>query len=307
LKRIIKQNKGLTLIELLITLLLVSVVTVLSTFMFINIRNIQVKGIVRKEIQEELYVLMEKIVQDVKNNTLDYRGYYVYNGAYAALGENARYGGDSLTTSNKSYINIPVAFPTGGNVALPAPNFFNNGNPAEEIKSEEILLLLDNTGKKRIKYTIMDPDDTGELTMALMKSEQIYSNDTTNTCHSFPELNPANTSDLSVNGSQDWNPLFTNPDFCWTLDEGYDILNNQGYIPISSPNIEITYLRFYFHVHKSPFKVYEEDEVQLHPMVTILLSGRHKESDSVVGTIPELSLQTTISSRNYDEIEWSTL
>jgi prepilin-type N-terminal cleavage/methylation domain-containing protein len=303
-----KSGKGMTLIELLITLSIISTMSVVITTMFVNINNIQVKSTVSKEIQEELYILMEKVVQDIRNNSIDYRGYYVYNGPYSSLGESARYGGPLDSTSNKSYIGIPNPFPTGGDILQPAPNFFDNIDVDQPVKSEEILLLIDNTGKHRIKYRLHDPDGVGgAMPTMLMKSEQTYSNDILKECHAFPEFDSIAPYNQEFHGSHNWNPLFVNPDFCWTLDEDYLVTENAGYIPISSPNIELTNLNFLFHVHKSPYKIYEEDVVQRHPMVTLQMAGKYKEDVQMAGKAPELILQTTVSSRNYDEPEWSTL
>jgi prepilin-type N-terminal cleavage/methylation domain-containing protein len=287
-----KVNRGMTLIELLVSLSILATIGITLTSMFVNINNIQVKSTVKEEIQEELRSLMELIVQDLRNNAIDFRGYYIMNGPHASLGEH------SYTDSNLSYIGFPIAFPTGGDILNPAPNFLDMD------KSEDILLLLSFDGKGRTKYRRGDPDGAGDLPNALMMSKQVYSR--TGTCNSMPEI------DLPTGymGSHDWNPLFPDPDFCWVLEPEYNDSAEPlyGYLPISNPAVSIADLEFFFHVHKSPFKVYEEDAVQLQPMVTIKLTGTYANSSVIMaGNVPELTIQTTVTSRNYEEPEWSTI
>lgn len=283
---IIKSNKGLTLIELLVTLSILAVLSVVVINMYININNVQVKSTVRKETQEELRDLLEKIAQDVKNSSVDYRSYYILNGPHATLGEATK------TDSNLSYIGIPNPFPTGGDALNPAPNFLAND------KNEDILILLNPNGTERIKYRLGGAGVAGVgMPSSLMKNEQEYS--TTGQCHDLPEV--------SYDGSHSWNSLYTDPDHCWVQKTEYPYgATTLGYLPLSSPKITISALKFFFRIHKSPFKVYEEDAVQRQPMVTIKISGKYTQSEGVIGGVPEITLQTTITSRNYEEITWQT-
>jgi len=278
------NKSGLTLLELLISLSILASVGVLVTSVFVNIKNIETKSIVKKEIQEEVRNLMERMVQDIRNHSIDFRGYYVLNGPHVLLGENTR------DDSNLSYMNLPTTFPSGGDVLNPAPAFFDID------KRENILILLSNDGKSRIKYMIADPDGGGSKPNALMISKQTYSN--FGTCHDLPEL--------AYDSSHSWNTSVDDPDYCWQLDSDYPINPNFGYLPISSPETNISELEFSFNVHKSPFKVYEEDKVQYQPMITIKLTGRLANESSVIGNVPELTIQTTVTSRNYIEPDWST-
>ncbi len=276
--------------ELLVSLTILATLSVTLTNMFVNINSIHVKSTVKEQIQTELRNLVELIVQDIRNYAVDYRGYYVMNGPHASMGELNK------DASNRSYVGIPLPFPTGGDILNPAPNFLNND------KSEEILLLLSNDGKKRVKYRLGDPDGPGDFPNALMISKQVYSD--TGICSEMPELADP------YNSSHSWNTVSPDPDFCWVQEENYDVVADPlfGYLPVSSPEIEITEMEMFFHVHKSPFKVYEEDEIQLQPMVTLKLTGTYANSQVITaGTVPELTIQTTITSRNYEDPEWSTI
>lgn len=86
------------------------------------------------------------------------------------------------------------------------------------------------------------------------------------------------------------------------------------FLPISPPSIEITELKFFVSPIEDPYKAFNEDdvEIQVHPNVTVILTAQVSQDTLLrfpTDSPPSVTLQTTVSSRIYDNVDipFSTL
>ena len=71
-----KAKKGLTLIELLVSIGLFSTVSILALTVFVNITRIQGRIALENAIYEDARFMMERITRAVRNNAIDYEEYF---------------------------------------------------------------------------------------------------------------------------------------------------------------------------------------------------------------------------------------
>ncbi len=94
-----------------------------------------------------------------------------------------------------------------------------------------------------------------------------------------------------------------------TLDGTVEATRYEGFVPISPLRTTIKDLRFYVSPLEDPTKAFAEsdpvDAIQQQPHITVLLTLSPAESElkNYSGDVPTVTLQTTISSRVYNEVK----
>ncbi len=94
---------------------------------------------------------------------------------------------------------------------------------------------------------------------------------------------------------------------------GVEIINGEDFIPLTPSSINVTSLKFLIAPLEDPHKAFFEDYVTqdyiyMQPVVTIILTVKPAYKEAVKlfrdpKTFPEITLQTTISARVYDEVK----
>lgn len=124
-----KQNRGLTLVEVMIAISIFSVAVVVSTTILINVVQLEKQNSIQDVLYEDARIIFQQIANEMKNGTVDYDEYYsvnviqageleaeVYYGAfYGAYGSRFFDPGFSLVDSNEQNpknLGTECTFPT---------------------------------------------------------------------------------------------------------------------------------------------------------------------------------------------------
>jgi len=278
--KIQNSKKGFTLIETLITMVLLGMFSIFIVNFFINTSNFQNRISVNKELTDEMRDIIEKVVREVRKGMIDYKGYYIY------------FHNDDNFDPNRVVLfyddKLPMFFPNGE----PNPETFLAGDDPSTNKVDELMILAYD-GNSRVKFR-NGVDGRGYIT------REKYM--TVGTC----ALEIDGTAIYPNNNS--WDTGVGDP--CWVTDSDFPItaIENYGWQPFSSEKIEIETFSFFISPNMDPWKVYKNDNIQLQPHVTILLTAKMRDEyfKGVTGKNKSITIQTTISSRLYDSVEWTT-
>ncbi len=325
--------KGFTIIELMVSLMVLSLISLFSANIYLNFtsssRDIKAGNLV----YEEARFLMERIVREVRQNTIDYEEYFnknvmiPYN--FATISETGSYGdnycgysaffyddnGESIGTRNLTQDPL---------YAVTAPS----GNASAITPIENELYLINISGNKKTILTRVekqDGDETiGKVAMLRMIGKD-FGEDGINGRDSYN--NGSNgafcaTDDRENDGLIDtWHcdpdyPCKTDEDiesdtvlFC----EGYTHLavNNpsdpdHSFVDISPNALNIVDLKFMIAPEDDPWKAYNMISAQIQPHITIQLTAEANPKlidTSAEAHLPSITLTSTITTRNYNEIK----
>ena len=234
-------KKGFTLPELLVAMSIFIVVTGISVTVFAQIVKSQNNILRQQKVQDESRFVMEKIMKELMNGTIDY----------------AQYHNDYYSTTYTEY----TALPTDDSHA---PSICNDEIPDETDMSclgrnlETTLNIIDADGIAQTKIQRNSADDTVEI--------------------------------------RKFSSCLTSGEVTWVADSEY----SSGFLALSPDSINITDLKFFIFPLKDPVKVFEEDDIQFQPTVVIRMT-----TEDETGNVT-LDLQTSLSTRIYDEATWDT-
>jgi hypothetical protein len=88
-------------------------------------------------------------------------------------------------------------------------------------------------------------------------------------------------------------------------DNLFDVKDQNDFQPITSSNLTVKEFFIYIAPAENPFLAYEEVDMQIQPHVTLLLtvSLSEKYSQGILGEVPEVTIQRTISSGVYNAVK----
>jgi len=170
-------------------------------------------------------------------------------------------------------------------------------------------------------YTNLAPDDSSSTSVYLAGEKKIYllsADGNTRTTINFPYQEAAPDTPWEIvtmvkesYESDNPDPGMTN----WILKNGYSkegLLGEAGGTldisnSISSPEIVVEDLTFLISPSQDPHHFYEIEGIQTQPTVTITLVTHIENGLFSSGQSESLMLQTTITSRYYDTIEWEVV
>lgn len=325
--KIIKTNKGFTLIEILVALGILTMIGIFTTTIYLNYsaraRDLKASNLV----YEEGRLLMEKIVREVRQNTVDYEEYFNTNVLENPLGQNyCLYDQIFYETGFDGLIGTEDDESLGKR----NPNIPKNNAPLEN-PVQNNLFLINQEGNKRTYLTrvikTVAGTDIGKVGMVKLIGKD-FGDDHIN-------------ADDSYNGKKDNNNLCA-PDThendglidTWLCEEGYPcnreteiesntilgcsgftdaIVNdpknpNHSLVDISPNALNIVDLKFIIVPEDDPHKAYKVNEVQLQPYITIQMTV--EANPKLVSTInpdriPRLTLTSTVTTRNSEEVNSS--
>lgn len=262
-----RLKPGFTIIELLIASILFVFLAVSAISIFMYVMNMQRQINTQKKLQDETRYLIEKMVKEVRNGTIDYGFYY-----------SERYPGDTY----EDYENLPPDGTVEGYVG----EIGDNG-----LVEELVIVHLDGTQRTRfIRETVeptCDPDfEACEFNLVMTKEGYI-------------DDDPADAIDPT------WRPIswsFNMEENDFELTEAADATEAEDVL--NSNRVTISDLRFIVSPQKDPFKFYDDISVQEHPMITIFLETEYQ--DDTLRTTP-VSIQTSVSIRTYKHIPWEVI
>lgn len=321
--------KAFTLIEMMITLTIFAVVSLMATYTMISAVKSAKKIQANAYLYSEAESIMDQLARSIEINTVDYEAYYsrvakgdtgwetpnygfyaqsFYNPGSGGTGETGPY--DEISAENyygaNSLDGVPLSeeedYDTGAHPFTgigefdmfgdyyedpSSMNAFCEGtstecaNPAKGIWDE--IILINGGGDSRLIYRLTPPNDDGEYQLAKM---QMFGTDTDN------------------DGIVD----------SWACDAKYNCTGTfeenavpvlGDFKPINSTSINIR--DFYVQISPldDPYRAFAEEDGQIQPQITITLTASISQNYAfgLLGDLPTITLQRTISTGVYSEVE----
>jgi prepilin-type N-terminal cleavage/methylation domain-containing protein len=339
--RKIRNREGFTLVEVIIAASIFTVVSVLAVVVFVNVMRIQRRIMLENAIYEDARFLMERIAREIRQNTIDYEEYYRFSGSEAGAdygtygqyfgcyasrfydpGSDGKFGYEcslgtvpDCTVVNKNTLDIntgenpysgPTHVSTNANAVCDVDNFGNTTCvPLEENSGssylQEQLFLINPKGTQKTFIARKAINDEYEHGAAIVRLYGVDA-DTDGIAESW-------TGDSGYNCMEGFD--------C----EGLDVENRElentlidanklykGFVPFTPLRTNVKALHFYISPLEDPRKAFAETDpdegIQQQPHVTVVLTMQPAVSEllNYAGETPTVTLQTTVSSRVYNEV-----
>ena len=281
------NTQGFSIAEGLITIAISGLLSVMIAQIFVNTNIFNNVVDKKKDITVQTREVVEKIAREIRNGSIDYKGYYIFfhNDEYTDPNEVVMFYEDKLSTT------FPKGIPTS------PESFLTPSDPGNNMATELMLITYDGT--ERIKFRREEQTDGTHTWGTLFMTKEQYR--VSGTCSKN-----FNGTDIYPN-SHSWDTSNSTDDGCWVTDSSFPLTENNGWQALTDDTIDIQSLYFLISPNKDPWKVYENDDIQIHPHATILMSVQH--SPQILSTLAQKSspiyFQTSVSSRVYDSIEWT--
>lgn len=318
--------KGFTLIELMVSLMVLSLISLFSSRIYLNYTSSSRDIKAGNMVYEEARILMERIVREVRQNAIDYEEYFNQN-VMIPLNGVGSYGNNYCAYSSFFYSNNGESIGRRNpdqEAAISAASL----DPAAAKSVEGGLFLINISGNKRTFLTRIEEgpvgEEIGKVAMLKMIGKDFGEDGidgrnsfNRNATNGFPIHNLSCTPDDRENDGliDTWH---CDPDYPCTENEPLVSAENplcdgfthvadadHGFVNISPDSLNIVDLKFMITPEDDPWKAYNMDNVQIQPHVTIQLTveANPKLVDtSIPGPVPSITLTSTITSRNYSEI-----
>lgn len=360
-KKSIQMRKGFTLIEILIAVAIVSIVIMSAMQLYGEVVQHQKRIEFSRELSEEARFTMERLVNEVRQGTVDYAEYWNQkqggegcgadlNGDGDVVGEtgtlnNDIYESDTYGDYGACYQFYAASFYDGNRDGVSA--FFDYAFNGEERFALEH--MGSNGDENAIGGVDWDGDGGGDAWVG-----ELYLINAEGTEKTILRRRPndntvggASSNSCFASGRFDTGNAETRDDYCrlemlkmvaidtdtdgkvdtWDCAEEYkpvdkrvddpdtdvgrqvcgvDLNEWDDYFqPVTPPNIHITDLKFFVAPVEDPYKAYEEEDVvRMQPHVTIVMSAEvpYKQASYLPGEAPQITLQTTVAARVFDEV-----
>jgi prepilin-type N-terminal cleavage/methylation domain-containing protein len=309
----IRKTSGYTLIEIIVaSAIFATVITVIGAIM-VNFYQAQRKQRITSDLYEESRYLMERLVREARVNTLDFQEYWSHQDG--AIG----YGVRTTDYENRFWcyyddngvmkkLRNEGWFDTKADTDCLVSNDDVDAKAIDDNKQDELYLVsADGRTKtiiKRIPNGIDDDqngivddggaEDTGKEWAAI--SKMVVGNDEIGSLAWVPH-------DDFLNSTLTQPECTASANHSWI---GGSVNKCLEFVTITPSEVEISNLIFYVSPLEDSRKAFNENEpsIQMQPHVTIVLEARtaRKLANSIKGYTPDISLQTTISSRVYHSI-----
>lgn len=323
--------KGFTLIELMVSLVILSMLSLFGGRIYLNYTNASRDLKATNLINEEARFLMERIVKEIRQNSIDYEEYFNHN-VVIPSGVAGGYGGN--------YCAYSAFFYDDNGESIGTRNFtqefttyaaISDTSAIHQIEHELYLINISGNTRTFIKRIVRDVngDDIGKISMVKMIGKD-FGEDGINSQDSTNGLLPGHNISCDSDALQDYRerdgkidtwhcdpdyPCKEDEDITSVLDsacDGYTHLvvddptsDDYSFIDISPNAINIIDLKFMIAPADDPWKAYNMKEIQMQPHITIQMTA--EANPKLLDTTnkdrpPSITLTTTITSRNYDEI-----
>ena len=320
-------TKGFTLIEIIVALGILTLIGIFATTIYLNYsaraRDLKASNLV----YEEGRLLMEKIVREIRQNTVDYEEYFNTNVLEYPLGQNyCLYDQIFYETGFDGLIGTEDDESLGER----NPNLPKNNAPLEN-PIQNNLFLINQEGTKRTylsKVTkTVNGEEIGKIGMVKLVGKD-FGDDHINAADSYN--GQKETNNLCAPDTRENDGLIDT----WLCEKGYPcnreveiesatilgclgftdgILNDpknidHSFVDISPNALNIVDLKFIILPKDNPHKAYKVNEVQLQPYITIQMTVEAKPK--LISTInpdriPRLTLTSTVTTRNSEEVNSS--
>ena len=322
--------RGFTLIELSVSLVILTMMTLFGGQLYLNYtsssRDIKAANLV----YEETRFLMERIIREVRTNTIDYEEYFNRNVMIPYNGE-GDYGDNYCSYSNFFYDDNGESIGTRNQTLDPLYAAAAVDGVSDAVRSvEHELYLINLSGNEKTILKRVEEDVTGNGTMTgkvamLRMIGEDFGEDGLNGNDSYNGQQGnglvCEPDDREQDGKIDtW---LCDPDFPCIINETIDSSTlpgcqgfthvviddptdaNYSFLDISPNAIDVVDLKFMIAPEDDPWKAYNIYSVQMQPHVTIQLTTRAHPvlvETNNKDRLPTITLTSTITTRNYDEV-----
>jgi len=318
-------------VELVVALVILAFITLFATTIFLNYtqRTRELKA--ANLVYEEGRYLMGRLMNEIRQNTIDYEGYFNQNVMNGALGQNfCAYDQVFYTPSFDEVIGTS----DDESLGMRDPDALFQGNPitAPLINpQQDNLFLINQEGNQRVYFTRIerkfDDDPLGKLGLLKLVGKD-FGDDQINGFDSYNGLNASNPlcqpdprendglidtwqCDSDFNCDEEILAPNINVDLMPGCDgyihQAYNDIESEfhSFVDISPNAVNLVDLQFTLHPEDDPHKAYRVDELQIQPYITVqmtleanpkLASGLDPEK------LPTITLTSTASTRNYVEV-----
>lgn len=278
-----RSKSGFTLIELLVAMSIFVFLAMAAMQIFFFILNMQRDISTQKKLQDETRFLIERMVKEYRNGTIDFAQYYLL--------------ADPTNNTYEDYVNLAADEDVGeyvGNITVDTSDGL-----------VEALYIIYPAGNERTVFFLTTPD-------AGCASADIQ------TCLCDPAADEDSDGepdgcDLAmrkeVYDDYDADPATpsTWEEVTWEWASNHFALtevasDGDGTEILNSNRVRIMSLDFLITPHKDPFKFYADRDILYHPMSTISMTTSYV--DPTLDITP-VEIQTSVSSRLYREVEWT--
>ncbi len=313
--------------ETLVAISVFVVVIGISMSLFTDAFAVDRKTKVARLLYEESRVALDRVVKEVRRGTVDYEEYWSW---YRATGGD----GSTIPTTAADYgknygyyalqffrdVDFPISAPTnptaktrydenvGTNVG---GSSFLNGVPAlddatsvnygtDNCGADKVPLQPDSNGYEQCELYLITADGTEKTILKLIPDTDTIDGETEYRLAMLRLAGRDTDSDSQID--------------TWDLFGDYqDSLGAPVFQKIQPDSIQITSLKFIVAPLEDPRKAFADfdDAVQIHPYVTVVLTARPSSArlldgiwvlPSTKGAAPEITLQTTVSTRAQNEV-----
>jgi prepilin-type N-terminal cleavage/methylation domain-containing protein len=334
-----QKPRGFTLIELMISITVLGLIMTIASNIYVNffgsMRNLKAAG----TIYNESRFLMERIVKEVRNGTIDYEEFYNQNQRRDLLGDS--YDLTKNTTYGQDYCKYNLEFYDEGEDGQigtfddePKGELAFDALHALDSPIQDQLFLINMNGDertyiKRIEEKDADGRVMGKIGMLKLVGKD-FGIDHINSLD--PDLDPSTTPTCNPDPGENDGRIDT-----WLCEDGFNCDENvvttkfciedectfctgvAGHIVVTDPanpdensfvditpaSLDIVDLKFIVSPTDDPRKAFDTDEVQIQPHVTIKIVARANPAIAAQfrsGEVPDIVLESTVSARAMNEI-----
>lgn len=336
----LQKNQGFTIVEAIVAISIFLIVIAMAVGLFTDSFANKRKTELSRLLYEESRVVLERIVKEVRRGTIDYEEYWnrftymsgeVSNQAYGLkYGDYARqFYRDSDNSDGNGTNAVPASIDSvsrhdeniGENYDSSTPPL-RNPNNLEVCQSDYIpnASSFDTSGYEQCELYLITATGDEKIIIKLQKDD-FGDADASNDEHRLAMLRLPGV-DSGTDGQVDTWAIYNGGayvsdsrfyDFC---DEYYDAGHTSAYKcqddkivfqEIQPDSINITSLKFFIAPLEDPHKDFavRTDDVQQQPHVTIQMTAEPSVpyTRGIRGTVPTVTLQTTVSARALNEVK----
>jgi prepilin-type N-terminal cleavage/methylation domain-containing protein len=322
-----RRARGFTLIELMLSLTILTLLAIFGGRIYLNYTDASRDLKAGNLVYEEARFLMERLVREVRQNGIDYEQYYNQN-INIQIDPAGGYADNYCTYSSFFYDNDNESIGSR-NLDLEDDIINIYGLEPEAVRPIEAeLYLINMAGDKRTVLTRVVKDVEGETIgkVAMLKmvgrdfgDDHINGRESYNldAGHDFECIPDDREGDGKIDSwhcdaGYPCDTKFTTTSTSYFDCEGYThkIVNDpldadHSFVDLSPNALNIINLQFIVSPQDDPWKAYNMNEVQIQPHVTIQMTA--EANPKLVGAvteklIPSITLTSTVTTRNYNEI-----
>lgn len=311
----LNKIKGFTLAELLVVITLFTTVMLVTSGIYTRYSSAERKLRAQNDLYEETRFTLERIAKEFREGTIDYEEYW----NQANTGNCALYS-SGMTVYEESYGTYGNCYKAYGQQFYDSDGLNTGQNPnnaddeTEQAERNAISLTGALVYQQTELYVINNSGNQKTLLRCL-------------NCNTDPNDTPGKLQILSLNGYDAGYTGLTNETSndgiidTWVCGKDYTCGgtlsngtvtgskiadNNDGWVDYSPSSLDITDLKFFIAPLEDPRKAYNEDmpEVQMQPHLNVVISAQTAKQKAIglAGSVPEITLQSTLSGRVFSEV-----